>query len=53
MDSELLAPPVDSEKVNVNCVGGAWKSSTKQVPKVTCGFVRVPNPVDLETVNEN
>jgi len=29
------------------------KSSTKQVSKVTCGFFTAPNPVDLETVNEN
>jgi hypothetical protein len=29
------------------------KSSTKQVPKVTSGFFTAPNPVDLETVNEN
>jgi len=25
----------------------------KQLPKVTRGFISAPNPIDLETVNEN
>jgi hypothetical protein len=68
VDSEALAAPVDSEKVNENRVGADWeiitetlskgdawirkrsqplltqKKSTKQLQKVTCGFVSAPSP---------
>jgi hypothetical protein len=44
VDSKVLAALVNSEKLNQNEVGAKWKSSTRQLPKVTRGFVSVPNP---------
>jgi len=44
VDSEVLVAPVDLEKVNENWVGADWKSLTKQLPKVTPGFVSAPSP---------
>jgi len=44
MDSEMLAAPVNSEKVNENRVGAEWEIINEITSKVTRGFVSAPNP---------
>ena len=53
MDSEVLATPVDLEKVNVNWVSGAWEIVNETSSKGDMWILQVATPVDLETVNEN
>jgi len=49
VDSEGLTAPIYSEKVYENGVGADWKSSPKNLPKVTRGFGRARTPVDWKT----
>ena len=44
VDSSALASSVDSEKVNKTESVSTRKSSTKQIPKVTLGFISAPSP---------
>jgi len=41
---EVLATPVDSEKATKSESVATGKWSTKQVPKVTSGFLSAPSP---------
>jgi len=54
LDSEELAAPFDSEKVNKNGIGADWEIVT-ETPFKTDTWIRksLPAPVDLEKVNEN
>jgi len=44
VDSEVLAAPVDLEKVNENWVDGDLEIVNETVPKVTSGFFCTPSP---------
>jgi hypothetical protein len=49
VDSEELPAPIDSEKVNENGVGAAWKSSPRNLKKVTCCFGSARSPCLLRS----